>query len=97
MNDDRILTLHPQGKKGVNILKNKYDIIRHFILKTIETEGQISYSKLSDKAVEELTDFEGKVVWYIVSVKLDLEARGIIERIPKTSPHELRMCSPSKE
>lgn len=93
MNDHKILTLHPQGKKGVNILRKKYDIIRHFILKTIEENKQISYSKLSDKAVEELTDFDGKVVWYIVSVKLDLEARNIIERVPKTSPHELRISS----
>ena len=91
MTDERILTVHPQGKKGVNILKSKYDIIRNFILKTIEENEQISYSRLSDKAVEELTDFDGKVIWYIVSVKLDLEARGIIERIPKTSPHELRL------
>jgi len=35
--------------------------------------------------------FDGKVVWYVVSVKLDLEARGTIERVPKTSPHELRI------
>ena len=91
MTDERILTVHPQGKKGVNILKSKYDIIRNFILKTIEENEQISYSRLSDKAVEELTDFDGKVIWYIVSVKLDLEARGIIERIPKTSPHRLRL------
>lgn len=92
MNMKRILTQHPQGKKGVNILKTKYDFIKDFILKTIEENGQISYSNLSDKAVEDLSDnFDGKVAWYIVSVKLDLEARGIIERVPKTSPHELRM------
>lgn len=92
MNDNSVLTLHPQGKKGVNILKTKYDIICDFIIKTIESEGQIPYSNLSNKAVEELTDFDGKVVWYIVSVKLDLEARGIIKRVPKTSPHELILC-----
>lgn len=92
MKTERILTQHPQGKKGVNILKTKYDFIKDFILKTIEENGQISYSNLSDKAVKDLSDnFDGKVAWYIVSVKLDLEARGIIERIPKTSPHELRM------
>ncbi|MFW5700508.1 MAG: DUF6958 family protein [Cyclobacteriaceae bacterium] len=35
--------------------------------------------------------FDGKVVWYVVTVKLDLEAHEIIERVPKTSPHRLRM------
>ena len=92
MKEERIMTLHPQGKKGVNILKEKYDIIKDFILKKIETHGDISYEKICDMAVKELKDFDGKPIWYIVSVKLDLEARGIIERVPKTSPHRLRMC-----
>lgn len=92
--EKRILTLHPKGKKGVNILKRRYDIIKDFILTTIESHNEITYEKISDLAVEKLSNtFDGKVVWYIVSVKLDLEARGIIERIPKTSPHQLRMKS----
>lgn len=90
--EERILTLHPKGKKGVNILKRRYDIIKDFILYTIENHNEITYEKISDLAVKKLSKtFDGKVVWYIVSVKLDLEARGIIERIPKTSPHQLRM------
>lgn len=89
---DKILTLHPQGKKGVNISLKKYNTIRSFILKTIKRHGKITYQKLNDLAVEKLTDsFDGSVGWYLVSIKLDLEARKIIERIPKTSPHELRM------
>ncbi|WP_020531968.1 DUF6958 family protein [Flexithrix dorotheae] len=92
MSEERILTMHPKGKKGVNILKRRYDIIKEFILKTVEEYEEITYDKLSDLAVEKLSEtFDGKVLWYIVSVKLDLEAREIIERIPKTSPHKLRM------
>ncbi len=89
---EKILTLHPQGKKGVNISREKYDTIRSFILKTIKKHKRITYQKLNDLAVEKLTNsFDGSVSWYIVSIKLDLEARKIIERIPKTSPHELRL------
>ena len=92
MEEERILTLHPQGKQGVHILKRRYDTIRDFILKTIEEHQEISYQDISDLAIEKLADsFDGKVVWYIVSVKLDLETRNVIERIPKTSPHQLRM------
>jgi len=92
MNEERILTKHPQGKDGVNILKRRYDVIKGFITKTIEEYKEITYSELSDLAVEKLSNkFDGKVVWYIVTVKLDLEARNTIERIPKTSPHKLRM------
>ena len=89
---DKILTMHPQGKKGVNISRQKYDTIRTFIIKTIKKHKRISYQDLNDLAEEKLTkSFDGSVPWYIVSVKLDLEARNIIERIPKTSPHELQM------
>ncbi len=92
MSEERILTKHPQGKDGVNILKRRYDTIKEFIIKTIEKYDEITYDRLSDLAVEKLSStFDGKVVWYIVTVKLDLEARNIIERIPKTSPHKLRM------
>ena len=90
--NERILTLHPQGKAGVNILKRRYDVIKEFIIETIKEHKEITYQELSDLAIDKLsTSFDGKIVWYIVSVKLDLEARNIIERIPKTSPHKLRM------
>ena len=91
--EEKILTLHPDGKKGVNILKRKYKIISDFIVKTVKECGEITYKELSELAVEQLSDsFDGKVVWYIVTVKLDLEARKIIERIPKTSPHKIKLC-----
>lgn len=91
-NDNRIMTLHPQGRQGVNILKRRYDTIKEFILDTIAEKGEITYSELNDMAVDKLaTSFDGKVPWYVVSVKLDLEARNIIERIPNTSPHKLRI------
>jgi len=95
MKEEKILTLHPQGKKGVNISLAKYEQIKEFILNTIRTKKEITFKDLTDLAVSELTDkFDGKVSWYVVSVKLDLEARKLIERIPNTSPHKLKMTSP---
>jgi len=86
------MTQHPSGKAGVNILKRRYDIIKTYLLDQIKKHGEISYEELSDLAVNDLSEsFDGKVVWYVVTVKLDLEARGMIERIPKTSPHQLRI------
>ncbi|MDN3689134.1 DUF6958 family protein [Cyclobacterium jeungdonense] len=92
MNEEKIMTLHPQGKKGVNILKRRYDPIKNFIIETLQEYKEISFSELTDLAVAKLTDsFDGKVTWYVVSVKLDLEARNLIERIPKTSPQKIRL------
>ena len=90
--EDRILTLHPSGKKGTNILRSKYELIKDAIIKEIQKEQEITFEELSDRLVAEMQDnFDGRVIWYVVTVKLDLEARGIIERIPKTSPHQLRL------
>lgn len=92
MEEEKILTLHPEGKKGVNILKRRYDLIREFIIDTVKKRKEITFEELTELAEEELTNkFDGKIIWYMVTIKLDLEARKIIERIPKTSPHKLRM------
>lgn len=88
----KILTLHPQGKKGVNIDIQKYEIIKEFIIKNLEENGEMTYEKLNELAIIELNGkFEGSIPWYFVTVKLDLEARNIIERIPKTSPHKIKI------
>lgn len=90
--EEKILTLHPAGKKGTNISLEKYNIIKDAMLKIIAEQGNISYEDLNDKMMDDLQPtFDGRVNWYVVTVKLDLEARGIIERIPKTSPHRVRL------
>ena len=89
---DKILTLHPEGKKGVNIDLGKYNLIKETIINIIQSHGEISYQEMSKIAIEELNHkFSGSIPWYVVTVKLDMEAREIIERIPSTRPHSLRM------
>jgi len=89
---EKILTLHPEGKKGVNISVEKYDQIKDFILNIVSCQGTISYKELDAVAKENLAPvFDGSVSWYIAVVKLDLEARGTIERIRQKSGYALRM------
>ena len=89
---NKILTLHPEGKKGVNIDLGKYNLIKETIIDIVRSNGEISYQEMNKMVIEELKNkFSGSIPWYVVSVKLDLEARGILERIPKTSPHRLRI------
>ncbi|NRB53693.1 MAG: hypothetical protein HRU41_38935 [Saprospiraceae bacterium] len=91
--EEKIMTLHPTGKKGVNILKRRYDQMAETLLGIVRQHGEITYSDMNDIAEKELDGkFDGKIPWYVVTVKLDLEARGILERIPKTSPHKLRIA-----
>lgn len=94
MNEPKILTLHPRGKKGVNILLRRYGVIKDFILSELNEHSELSFDELSDLAVKELSEsFDGKVVWYMVTVKLDLEARKLIERVPRTRPHKIRLAN----
>lgn len=93
--EPQILTRHPQGKKGVNILLRRYEQVKVILLDLVKAHEDISFEDLSDQATKQLmaNGFDGKPLWYIVTVKLDLEARGDLERIPKTSPHRLRLGS----
>jgi hypothetical protein len=92
MKPEKTLTLHPQGKKGVNIDLGKYNCLKEFILETLFKKGEITFTDLFNLSIKALQPtFQGKVGWYLVSVKLDLEAREMIERIPKTSPHVVRI------
>jgi hypothetical protein len=40
-----------------------------------------------------LKKFDGPVIWYYTTVKLDLEARGVIRRIPNTEPQLIEIAA----
>ncbi|MDE0609571.1 MAG: hypothetical protein OXH77_06655 [Anaerolineaceae bacterium] len=81
MSDERILTLHPEGKKGVNILRSKYDPVRAALLDSLRAGGgELTHKELMGAVAERLVDFSGSVTWYAETVKLDLVARGTITR-----------------
>ncbi|MFI4881732.1 MAG: DUF6958 family protein [Phycisphaerales bacterium JB064] len=93
--DSRIMTLHPEGKQGVNILRAKYDAIRDAILDVLADDATgvalASMAKrIAPQLPPELFPQGHGITWYVMAVKLDLEARGIIERTPGVKPQHLR-------
>lgn len=87
-----IRTLHPEKKQGVNISKEKYDIIRKAILSTLNRQKEISFMNLSRAVEKEVNGtFDGSVMWYVTTVKLDLEARGEIKRVPHSRPQLVKL------
>ena len=87
------MTRHPDpGKSGVNISRQKYDAIRAAILDAIRARGEITFKDLAQDVRTGLAGrFDGSISWYVTTVKLDLEARGLIERVPKNRPQCLRL------
>lgn len=89
---DKIRTLHPEKKQGVNISREKYEIIRKAILCVLETQKEITFMNLSRAVEREVKGkFEGSVTWYVTTVKLDLEARGEIKRVPHSRPQLVKL------
>ena len=61
---DMIRTLHPKKKQGVNIKREKYEIIRNAILCVMQTEKEMSFMSLSRAVEKEVKGkFEGSVTW----------------------------------
>ena len=90
--EEKITTLHPQGKKGVNISKEKYEIMKQSIIDTLREHGEMTFYQLNDAVSEKLAGrFEGSTGWYYTTVKLDLEARKVLERIPGSKPQRIRL------
>ena len=89
---DTVKTLNPEKKQGVNISKEKYDIIRKSIMSVLRANKEMTFMKLSRAVEKEMRgDFEGSVMWYVTTVKLDLEARGEIKRVPNSRPQLVRL------
>ncbi len=89
---ERIMTLHPDGKQGVNIEKEKYEAMRQAIVTALQAQQPQTFSGLEQAVSTQLAgNFDGSVSWYFTTVKLDLEARNILVRVPGTRPQQIRL------
>ncbi|HVZ67072.1 MAG TPA: hypothetical protein VG917_02315 [Patescibacteria group bacterium] len=79
-NMESILTLHPQGKTGRKISKDKYNSIKKALLEVLKGKA-LTHNELFEALNKKLEGkFDGNINWYGETLKLDLEARKIIER-----------------
>lgn len=83
------------GKKGTRIAEWKYDCIKRAILKAIpKNRTGIAFKELLKRVEKSLTTEQrntlGSTTWYTVTVKLDMEVRGELERIADVSPQRIR-------
>jgi hypothetical protein len=79
MSEQRILTKHPHGKSGKNITKQNYETLKKAILSMLRNK-ELTHTEPFDRLEKRLRfTSSGNISWYGETVKLDLEARKIIE------------------
>ena len=90
---DTIHTLHPAKKQGVNISREKYDVIRNAILCVLQAQKEMPFMKLSRAVEKEVNgNFDGSVMWYVTTVKLDMDARGELKRVTNSRPQLVKLA-----
>jgi len=92
MTAEQILTRHPLGKSGRNIDKDKYETLKKGILSAL-LKNELTHTELFGGLNKSLKGkFSGNISWYGETVKLDLEAKKIIERTA-SKPQRYRLKS----
>ena len=89
---EKILTKHPLGKSGKNIDRKKYDTLKNAIVSALR-KNELTHTELFRRLNKSLKGkFSGNISWYGETVKLDLEAKKIIERTA-SKPQRYRLKS----
>lgn len=90
--EQKIQLRHPQGKKAVSINKDKYELLKTETVSYLTENPDGTFSDISktitQNFMEKKIKFDGSLNWYLEWVKLDLEAQGIIKRVPMTTPQK---------
>ncbi len=84
------------NKEPVRIDLWKYEAIRQAILAIIPADDfGLTFAELPKQVQARLDANDlaklGSVNWYTTVVKLDMEVRGELERVPNSSPQRLRL------
>ena len=92
--EERIITLHPEGKRGVNISLARYQAVRRAILTSLADGRDLTFAELGHAVEQSLQGFAGSITWYYTCVKLDLEAREEIKCVRSPGAQTIRLGDP---
>ena len=96
--EERVQTRQPDPTKSMpSIDRWKYEAIREAILEAVPDSGEgLPFKELSGRVRELLTPESlenlGSISWYTTTVKLALEARRELQRVPGSRPQRLLRC-----
>ena len=91
--DELFLTVQPElAKQDVRLDKAIYNAVQAAILDNLRQYGPMTFTQLGALVEEELhSTFTGSILWYYTTVKLDMEARGEIRRVPHSRPQMIEV------
>lgn len=95
----------PDGLDGWTIALEQYDLLVEVILNTIDAfaaeDGSVPLQVIVDGAQRTLSSHPafpgGRLSNYVRYTKVDLEAREVVERIPRSSPQRVRRTTPENQ
>jgi hypothetical protein len=63
------------------------------LIQTLHPDGAVTFTQPGTLLEDFMqSGFDGSVLWYYTTVKLDLEARGEIRRVPGSKPQLIEAC-----
>lgn len=77
------ITTHPQTKREMKVDAAIYEPVKAAILQSLKGSKGKTFTELTDDVVKivrkKMPGFKGSIPWYTISIRLDLETRGIVE------------------
>ena len=80
---DKTTTTHPRTQREMKIDAVIYEPFKAAILQSLKGSKGKTFSALTDDTAriikKKIPGFKGSIPWYTISIRLDLERRGMIE------------------
>lgn len=94
----KITTTHPRTGSQFDIDTAIYEPIKAAILQSLKGSTGKTFTDLTDDVVKiirkKMPDFKKSVPWYTISIRLDLETRGIVETFTEKGKKLNRLKKP---
>ncbi len=79
----KAVAIHPRSGREMKIDESIYKPFKNAIIQSLKKSKGKTYTELNDDVTKiihkKLPGFKKSISWYTISVRLDLETRGIVE------------------
>lgn len=79
----KVTTTHPRTGSQFNIGTEIYEPFKQAILQSLKGSKGKTFTELTEDVEKiirkKIPDFKKSIAWYTISIRLDLESRGIVE------------------